>query len=677
MIIYKLIVFLPLLGAIIAGLGGNSIGAKASEYVTTGLMLNVAVLSWVVFFNVALGDQEHITVPVMRWVQSGGVDVEWAFRIDTLTAVMFVVVNSVSSLVHVYSIGYMHHDPHRPRFFAYLSLFTFAMLMLVTSDNLLQMFFGWEGVGLASYLLIGFWFKKPSANAAAMKAFIVNRVGDFGFALGIFGLFVLFGSINLESIFAAAATYLPAAAEHGAEATKAVAGEHAVVTDAVINLFGMQLDKASAITGVCLLLFMGAMGKSAQFLLHTWLPDAMEGPTPVSALIHAATMVTAGVFLVARMSPLFDLSQTALNVVVLVGAITAFFAASVGLVQNDIKRVIAYSTCSQLGYMFVALGTGAYGAAIFHLFTHAFFKALLFLCAGSVIHAVSDEQDMRYMGGLRTHIPKTFWTMMIGTIAITGVGIPGTLIGTAGFFSKDAIIEASFAGHGPLAGFAFTLLIIAAVFTSFYSWRLIFMTFFGKPRASHDVMHHVHESPNVMLVPLYLLALGALLSGFIFHDYFFGEHYAEFWKGALFTLPTNKILEHYHHVPLWVKWSSFVAMVVGLFTAYVFYIRSPWIPPYLANQQNGLYKFLLNKWYFDELYDLLFVRSAKWLGRFLWKEGDGRVIDGYGPNGIAARVVDVTGRVVRLQTGYLYHYAFVMLIGIAALVTWMMLGSSF
>jgi NADH-quinone oxidoreductase subunit L len=677
MIIYKLIVFLPLLGSLIAGLGGPVIGAKASEYVTTGLMMIVAALSWIVFFDVALGET-HTIVPVLRWIQSGGVDVEWAFRVDTLTSVMFVVVNSVSCLVHLYSIGYMHHDPHRPRFFAYLSLFTFAMLMLVTSDNLLQMFFGWEGVGLASYLLIGFWYKKPSASAAAMKAFIVNRVGDFGFALGIFGVFVLFGSINFDSIFAAAATYLPAAAEHAAEGAAAATGEHAAVAgDTVLNFLGMQLDKASALTAICLLLFMGAMGKSAQFLLHTWLPDAMEGPTPVSALIHAATMVTAGVFLVARMSPLFELSHTALMVVTLVGSITAFFAASVGLVQNDIKRVIAYSTCSQLGYMFVALGVGAYGAAVFHLFTHAFFKALLFLCAGSVIHAVSDEQDMRYMGGLRTHIPRTFWMMMIGTLAITGVGIPGTPLGFAGFFSKDSIIEATFAAHSPLSGWAFTLLVIAACFTSFYSWRLIFMTFFGKPRASHDVMHHVHESPNVMLIPLYLLAIGAVFAGFIFHDYFFGEAYAEFWKGALFTAPSNEVLEHFHHVPLLVKWSSFIAMALGFFVAWIMYIRAPWMPSYLAKQHDGLYKFLLNKWYFDELYDLLFVRSAKWLGRFLWKQGDGTVIDGFGPNGIAARVVDVTGRVVRLQTGFLYQYAFVMLIGIAALITWMMLGSSF
>ncbi|HEV7250930.1 MAG TPA: NADH-quinone oxidoreductase subunit L [Shinella sp.] len=661
--IIKAIVFLPLIGFLIAGIGGNAIGAKASEYVTSGFMILAAVLSWIVFFDVAMGETEMVKVSVLRWIQSGGFDVEWAFRVDTLTAVMLVVVNSVSTLVHIYSIGYMHHDHHRPRFFAYLSLFTFAMLMLVTSDNLLQMFFGWEGVGLASYLLIGFWYKKPSACAAAMKAFIVNRVGDFGFALGIFSIFVLFGSINFETIFATAATYLPA--EGAADATAPV-----------INLFGMTLDKSQALTATCLLLFMGAMGKSAQFLLHTWLPDAMEGPTPVSALIHAATMVTAGVFLVARMSPLFELSHTALMVVTLVGAITAFFAATVGLVQNDIKRVIAYSTCSQLGYMFVALGIGAYGAAIFHLFTHAFFKALLFLGAGSVIHAVDGEQDMRYMGGLRKHIPITFWMMTIGTLALTGVGIPGTVIGFAGFFSKDAIIESTFASHSPVAGFAFVLLVIAALFTSFYSWRLAFMTFFGKPRASADVMHHVHESPAVMLIPLYLLATGAVVAGVIFVEYFFGHHYGEFWQGALFTLPENELVNEYHHVPLWVKWSPFAAMAIGFVTAWYMYIRSPETPKYLAEQHRGLYQFLLNKWYFDELYDFLFVRPAMRLGKFLWKKGDGTVIDGLGPNGIAARVMDVTDRVVRLQTGYLYHYAFAMLLGIAALVTWMMLGSS-
>ena len=659
---YHAIVFLPLIGAIIAGLFGRSIGAKASEYITSGFLVFAAFLSWIAFFTVALGETDVLRIPVMRWIESGSFSVDWSFRIDTLTAVMLVVVNTVSSLVHIYSIGYMHHDPHRPRFFAYLSLFTFAMLMLVTSDNLLQMFFGWEGVGLASYLLIGFWYKKPSASAAAMKAFIVNRVGDFGFALGIFGVFVLFGSISFDTIFAGAADFVPTGEEGG---------------EVVFNFLGWSLTQSGALTVVCLLLFMGAMGKSAQFLLHTWLPDAMEGPTPVSALIHAATMVTAGVFLVARMSPVFELSETALTVVVVIGAITAFFAATVGLVQNDIKRVIAYSTCSQLGYMFVALGIGAYGAAVFHLFTHAFFKALLFLGAGSVIHAVSDEQDMRRMGGLRTYIPRTYWMMVIGTLALTGVGIPGLYFGTAGFFSKDAIIESAFVAHNAAAGFAFVMLVVAALFTSFYSWRLIFMTFHGKPRASADIMHHVHESPAVMMVPLYILAAGALLAGILFHHEFFGDHYAEFWQSALFTLPDNTIVEEFHYVPFWVKLSPFVAMLTGLVGAWYFYIRSPETPKVLAAQHSGLYHFLLNKWYFDELYDFLFVRSAQALGRFLWKEGDGRVIDGFGPDGVAARVQDITGRVVRLQTGYLYHYAFVMLIGVAALVTWMMLGSSF
>ncbi|MBB2686970.1 UNVERIFIED_ORG: NADH-quinone oxidoreductase subunit L [Rhizobium etli] len=666
MFLYKAIVFLPLIGAIVAGLFGRAIGAKASEYVTSGLMIIAAILSWYVFFTVGMGHAEGgpIKVEVLRWIQSGGIDVSWSLRVDTLTSVMLIVVNTVSTLVHIYSIGYMHTDPHRPRFFAYLSLFTFAMLMLVTADNLAQMFFGWEGVGLASYLLIGFWFKKPSATAAAMKAFIVNRVGDFGFVLGIAGVFVLFGSINFDTIFANASNFAPH--EGGGEAS-----------EVILNLFGMQLDKAHALTGICLLLFMGAMGKSAQFLLHTWLPDAMEGPTPVSALIHAATMVTAGVFLVARMSPLFELSHDALVVVTVIGAITAFFAATVGLVQNDIKRVIAYSTCSQLGYMFVALGVGAYGAAIFHLFTHAFFKALLFLCAGSVIHAVDGEQDMRYMGGLRPHIKVTFWLMIIGTLAITGVGIPFTPIGFAGFFSKDVIIEATYASHSPVAGFAFSLLVIAALFTSFYSWRLIFMTFFGKPRASHEVMHHVHESPQVMLVPLYLLAIGAVFAGVLFEGRFYGEEYVEFWKGALFTGAENELLEEFHHVPALVALSPFIAMVLGFVTAWYMYIRSPQTPRVLAKQHRVLYHFLLNKWYFDELYDFLFVRTARALGRFLWKKGDVGVIDTYGPNGVAARVVAVTDRVVRLQTGYLYHYAFAMLIGIAALVTWMMLGSSF
>ena len=656
---YQAIVFLPLLGFLIVGLFGNSLGAKASEYITSGFLVIAAVLSWIAFFTVGFGHGEVFTVPVLRWIQSGGIDASWALRIDTLTVVMLVVVNTVSALVHIYSIGYMHHDPNRPRFFAYLSLFTFAMLMLVTADNLIQMFFGWEGVGLASYLLIGFWYKKPSANAAAIKAFVVNRVGDFGFALGIFGVFVLFGSVNLSTVFANAASFLPA--------------EGAPAGAAVLTFLGHALDKQSALTIVCLLLFMGAMGKSAQVPLHTWLPDAMEGPTPVSALIHAATMVTAGVFMLARLSPLFELSHSALTVVTFIGAFTAFFAATVGLVQNDIKRVIAYSTCSQLGYMFVALGVGAYGAAIFHLFTHAFFKALLFLGSGSVIHAVSDEQDMRKMGGLRKLIPATYWMMVIGTLALTGVGIPATVIGTAGFFSKDAIIETSFASHNAVAAFAFILLVVAACFTSFYSWRLIFMTFHGEPRASHEVMHHVHESPPVMLVPLYVLAAGALFAGIIFHGAFIGEGYAEFWKASLFTLPDNHILHEIHELPLWVELAPFVAMLIGLAVAWKFYIRSPELPRSVAANHRLLYGFLLNKWYFDELYDFLFVQPAKRLGRFLWKTGDGTIIDGLGPDGISARVVDVTNRVVKLQTGYLYHYAFAMLIGVAALVTWMML----
>ncbi len=639
---YQAIVFLPLIGFLIVGLLGTSLGAKASEYITSGLMVIAAVLSWVAFFTVALGSGEAFTVPLMRFIDSGSLQADWALRIDTLTAVMLVVVNTVSCLVHIYSIGYMHHDPNRPRFFAYLSLFTFAMLMLVTSDNLVQMFFGWEGVGLASYLLIGFWYKKPSANAAAIKAFVVNRIGDFGFLLGLFGVFVLFGSVQFGTIFANAATYLPAGG-HGAEGTAVDAAVHG---DAVLTFLGYHLDKAGALTVVCLLLFMGAMGKSAQVPLHTWLPDAMEGPTQVSALIHAATMVTAGVFMMARLSPLFELSHTALIVVTCIGAFTAFFAATVGLVQNDIKRVIAYSTCSQLGYMFVALGLGFYSAAIFHLFTHAFFKALLFLGSGSVIHAVSDEQDMRNMGGLRKLIPRTYWAMIVGTLALTGVGIPFTIIGTAGFFSKDAIIEGAFAAHSPVAFYAFWALVIAAIFTSFYSWRLIFMTFHGEPRASHEVMHHVHESPPVMLVPLLILAIGALFAGVLFEGFFVGEHYEAFWKTSLFTLPDNHILHAFHDVPAWVKLSPFVAMIVGFLFAWQFYIRSPETPKRLAAQHRGLYKFLLNKWYFDELYDFLFVRPAKRLGRFLWKTGDGTIIDGLGPDGISARVVDVTNRVV-------------------------------
>ena len=664
--LYSAIVFLPLIGFLIAGLFGRVIGHTASEYITSGLVIISAVLSWIAFFTIGYGETALVEVEILRWISSGALDVAWSLRIDTLTVVMLVVVNTVSALVHVYSIGYMHHDPHRSRFFAYLSLFTFAMLSLVTSNNLLQMFFGWEGVGVASYLLIGFWYKKPSANAAAMKAFVVNRVGDFGFALGIFGVFMMFGTINLPEIFANAQAVVGG---HGAEGA-----DHGA---AVLNFLGHPLDAHTAMTVVCLLLFMGAMGKSAQFLLHTWLPDAMEGPTPVSALIHAATMVTAGVFMVARLSPLFELSHTALMVVTFFGATTAFFAATVGLVQNDIKRVIAYSTCSQLGYMFVALGVGAYSIAVFHLFTHAFFKALLFLCAGSVIHAVSDEQDMRKMGGLRKHIPFTYWTMFIGTLALTGVGIPLTHIGLAGFLSKDLVIEAAYAASSgahanAFALYGFWMTVVAAGLTSFYSWRLTFMTFHGKPRAPVDVMKHVHESPMVMLAPLFILSIGAVLAGMLFYSQFAGEGYDAFWKGALFTGTENHILHAIHDVPKWVKVSPFVMMVLGLATAWYFYIRSPETPKRLAAEHEGLYKFLLNKWYFDELYNLIFVRPAMWIGRQLWKKGDGEIIDGYGPDGVAARVQNVTSWVVRLQTGYLYHYAFAMLIGVAALVTWSM-----
>lgn len=665
------IVFFPLVGALIAGLLGRIIGHRTSEYITTGLLIAAAVLSWIVFAGYwfapeaaeAGGHAEATKVEVFRWIASGALDLRWVLRVDTLTAVMLVVVTTVSSLVHLYSIGYMADDPHRARFFAYLSLFTFAMLMLVTADNFLQMFFGWEGVGLASYLLIGFWYTRPSANAAAIKAFVVNRVGDFGFALGIFAAFVVLGHLDFDGAF------------HAAEGLEG--------NLPVIHFLSWDLD---AMTVVCLLLFMGAMGKSAQFLLHTWLPDAMEGPTPVSALIHAATMVTAGVFMVARLSPLFELSPFAMTVVMLVGAMTAFFAATVGLVQNDIKRVIAYSTCSQLGYMFVALGAGMFSAGIFHLFTHAFFKALLFLGAGSVIHAMHHEQDMRNMGGLRKKIPVTYWLMIIGTLALTGVGIPGTPLGFAGFFSKDGIIEVAYAAGGSTGYIAFWALVIAAMFTSFYSWRLIHLTFHGQPREAHhghdahaahdDHGHHgsaydnAHESPNVMLVPLYILAAGAVLAGVVFNDLFFGhaEHIEHFFQGSL-VVPAE-LLESAHGVPVWVKWSATVAMVLGFAAAYQMYIRDPAAPRRLAHANPGLYLFLLNKWYFDELYDRIFVKPALWLGNALWKGFDDMLIDQTITEGLGNRVKAITGRVVKLQSGYLYHYAFAMLIGIAALLTW-------
>jgi NADH-quinone oxidoreductase subunit L len=612
-------------------------GTAAAEFITTALLFVSAALSWITFVNVGFFKQD-VLIHVLPWINSGDLQVAWSLRVDTLTAVMLVVVTTVSSLVHLYSVGYMDEDPYRPRFFAYLSLFTFAMLMLVTSDNLVQLFFGWEGVGLASYLLIGFWYQKPSANAAAIKAFVVNRVGDFGFSLGIFAVFMLIGSTDFDTIFAAAPG----------------------LTGKTINFLGWNVD---ALTITCLLLFMGAMGKSAQFLLHTWLPDAMEGPTPVSALIHAATMVTAGVFMVARLSPLFELAPNAAAFVTLIGGTTAFFAATIGLVQNDIKRIVAYSTCSQLGYMFVAMGVGAYSVGMFHLFTHAFFKALLFLGSGSVIMAMHHEQDIRNMGGLKNKIPFTYWCMVIGTLALTGFPL------TAGYFSKDAIIEAAFSGKNPFAIYAFAMTVIAAALTAFYSWRLIYKTFHGTP---HDQHHYeaAHESPLVVLIPLGVLAIGSLAAGFAFKEFFAGHHVEAFFRESI---KQGDILETMHsQTPFIVTWLPTVMLALGWGVAAYMYLLHPEIAPRLARQHQALYRFLLNKWYFDELYDLIFVRPALWLGRLLWKGGDGRVIDGFGPDGVTARVLDVTRSAMRLQSGYLYHYAFAMLIGAAAFITWFM-----
>ncbi|PIE08869.1 MAG: NADH-quinone oxidoreductase subunit L [Rhodobacterales bacterium] len=712
----QIILFAPLVGALIAGFGHRAIGDRNAQYLTTGLLFLSALLSWVTFLWLPEGT-EHIQI--LRWIDSGSLQADWAIRLDRLTAIMLIVVTTISALVHLYSIGYMAHDPqfepesYRPRFFAYLSLFTFAMLMLVTADNLVQMFFGWEGVGLASYLLIGFYYKKPSANAAAIKAFVVNRVGDFGFALGIAGLFFLTDSVAFDDIFAAA----PGLAE--------------------TNLHFLWTDWNAA-NLLAVLLFIGAMGKSAQLFLHTWLPDAMEGPTPVSALIHAATMVTAGVFLVCRMSPLFEYAPAALSMVVFIGAASAFVAATIGLVQTDIKRVIAYSTMSQLGYMFVAAGVGVYSVAMFHLLTHAFFKAMLFLGAGSVIHGMHHEQDMRNYGGLRKAFPFTFWIMLIGTLAITGVGIPLTTIGFAGFLSKDAIIESAWAGTN--GGLAFWALVVAALFTSFYSWRLMFLTFWGRPRGDKHTHEHAHESPQVMLVPLGVLALGAVFSGMMFYGAFFGSHervntffgipahHAEVAhdagheagqeaghadtgtdghaapvtehaeegteaeghadthatatahaatahapEGAIFMHPDNHTLDAAHHAPKWVKLSPFVAMLTGFAVAWWFYILSPKTPARLARSLRPLHVFLLNAWYFDRLYDVLFVNAAKSLGRFLWKQGDGRVIDG-AINGLALGIVPwFTRAAVRLQSGFVFTYAFAMVLGVVALLTIMAL----
>ncbi|SDI84234.1 NADH-quinone oxidoreductase subunit L [Salipiger marinus] len=694
-----IILFAPLVGSLIAGFGWKFIGEKGAQWVSTGLLFLACFLSWIVFFT--LGEAESI--PLFRFIESGTLSTDWAIRSDRLTAIMLIVITTVSALVHLYSFGYMAHDEnfkhgesYRPRFFAYLSFFTFAMLALVTADNLLQMFFGWEGVGVASYLLIGFYYRKPTANAAAMKAFVVNRVGDFGFLLGIFALYYLTDSIRFDDIFA----QVPQIAE------------------TQLTFLWRDWNAANLIA---FLLFVGAMGKSAQLLLHTWLPDAMEGPTPVSALIHAATMVTAGVFLVCRMSPLMEYAPEATAFITFLGATTAFFAATVGLVQTDIKRVIAYSTCSQLGYMFVAAGVGVYSVAMFHLFTHAFFKAMLFLGAGSVIHAMHHEQDMRNYGGLRKKIPYTFWAMMIGTLAITGVGIPLTHIGFAGFLSKDAVIESAWAGTG--GGYAFWMLVIAALFTSFYSWRLIFLTFFGRPRGDKHTHEHAHESPMVMLIPLGVLSLGAVFSGMLWYGSFFGDHdkvtrffgmpahHAEASEGehaeaapaatlvpegdaaaddaaeaegdgeahaaamgpvgSIYMAPDNTVMDDAHHAPALVKAAPFIAMVIGLAVAYLFYIVNPALPKRLAENQRPLYLFLLNKWYFDEIYNFVFVQPAKALGRLLWKRGDGSVIDG-SINGIAMGIIPFFTKLAgRAQSGYIFTYAFAMVIGIAVLVTWM------
>jgi NADH-quinone oxidoreductase subunit L len=614
-------------------------GSRTTELITTTLLMISMILSWIAFVQVGFGHHEA-RIPVFTWIASGTLTIDWSLRIDTLTAVMLVVVTTVSAFVHLYSIGYMEEDPYRPRFFGYLSMFTFAMLMLVTADNLVQLFFGWEGVGLASYLLIGFWYHKPEANAAAIKAFIVNRVGDFGFALGIFALFMMVGAVDYDTVFAQAPS---------------LAGK-------TLPFFGWHVD---ALTAICLLLFMGAMGKSAQFLLHTWLPDAMEGPTPVSALIHAATMVTAGVFMVARLSPLFALAPHAQEFVTFIGATTAVFAATVGLVQNDIKRVIAYSTCSQLGYMFVAMGVGAYSVGMYHLFTHAFFKGLLFLGSGSVIVAMHHEQDMRKMGGLKDRIPFTYITMIVGTLALTGFPL------TAGYFSKDAIIEAAFVSHNSMAMYGYVCTVGAALLTSFYSWRLIFKTFHGEP---HDRMHwrEAKESPMVMLIPLGVLAFGSIFAGLPFKQIFAGHGVEGFFGNSLSFAPGNHVLENMEHMPVLLGMLPTAMMVIGFLIAWQFYIRRPDLPVELARQHEVLYKFLLNKWYFDEIYDALLVNPTKRLGYLLWKGGDGWLIDGFGPDGVSARVLDVTRNVVRLQSGYLYHYAFAMLIGAAAFITWFM-----
>ncbi|MGB0817546.1 MAG: NADH-quinone oxidoreductase subunit L [Candidatus Puniceispirillaceae bacterium] len=639
---YKAIVFLPLIGAIAAGLFSlRKLDGAAVTVSIAGVCLSF-ILSCFAFGTIALGG-EQATIDVARWIGSGSFQAHWTLRFDTLTAVMLIVVTGVSSCVHIYSVGYMHNDKSIARFMAYLSLFTFAMLMLVTADNLVQLFFGWEGVGVASYLLIGFWHHKETAHTAAMKAFVVNRVGDFGFVLGILAIFALTGSVSFDAIFESVPSY----------------------QSAKISIFGLQLP---ALEVVSVLLFIGAMGKSAQLGLHTWLPDAMEGPTPVSALIHAATMVTAGVFLICRLSPVIEYAPVALDIITFVGALTAIFAATVGMTQFDIKRVIAYSTCSQLGYMFFAAGVSAYPAAMFHLTTHAFFKALLFLGAGSVIHALSNEQDLRNMGGIWRQIPVTYAIMWIGSLALAGFPF------FAGFYSKDMILEAAYGAHTSVGLLAFWLGCAAALLTAFYSWRLLIMAFHGTPRASDEIMAHVHESPNVMTLPLVPLALGAIFAGWMGYDLFVGNHWQEFWGDSLFILPTHQAMEAAHHVPTWVKLLPIGLASAGVVGAYIAYVRLPWLPVSLAGRTGALYQFLFNKWYFDELYDRIFVKPAVRCGKLLWIRGDKGVIDHYGPDGLSAAVARLSGRLVQLQTGYVYHYAFAMMIGVVVLLTWYFSG---
>jgi len=632
-----LLIFFPLLGSILGYLA-KSLGDKYSEIITTTLVIISAIFSCIIFYNGAVHNL-YDNYKILDWISSGNFKVNWSINIDPLSSIMLVVVTSVSSLVHIYSIGYMSHDPNKPRFMSYLSLFTFSMLMLVVSDNFLQLFFGWEGVGLCSYLLIGFWYKKESANNAAIKAFLVNRVGDFGLAIGIFLIFYYFGTVNYSEVFIKAATSI----------------------DKEIIFLGFNTN---LITIICLSLFIGAMGKSAQFLFHTWLPDAMEGPTPVSALIHAATMVTAGVFLVVRCSPLFEHSQVALNFVAITGMITAVFAASVALVQNDIKKIIAYSTCSQLGYMFFAAGVGAYHVAIFHLFTHAFFKALLFLGSGSVIHAFKDEQDIRLMGGVWKKLPYTWLLMLIGTLALTGFPL------LSGFYSKDAIIEFAFFKGTSIGYYAMTVGIFTAFLTAIYSWRLFFITFHGNFNNKNMTIEKTHESPLIMLLPLIILAFGAVFAGYLFKEMLIGHHYLDFWKNSIFFV---KEIEHLH-LPLWLLLATPTLVVVAIPITYYLYIKDTSILNGVKKLNEPLHNFLLNKWYFDELYEYLFIKPLKFIGFFLWKKGDQNIIDRYGPDGFSKVIKFFSNKAVKFQSGYIYDYAFIMLLGLSFLLTYLIIN---